>query len=439
MCHIPGGYWVAAIISILLIALYRLYFVGQLKPAPNSNILGTHTVNNNIFHQLLLNDAACTFKHDGIILCFEKVYRNRLIRTSGVPGFFSVEDQYRVFDIDPALPFDLTDASKRLIASTLDDSKPIALTHWIETGTEGFNIQYNAYETLDGDYNIPGASIVQYQRIAEFVQSKIASGQYTHLILACTGWNNYQDMSLDTYHQWLSFTKNAAHQDGQGNRFKPLFIGFTWPSRWRLPIFSFFNKANDADELGMTHISALLWKYLAPTLTAHPVPVISIGHSFGARVMSRAIHSRFLRKSTDNSYKIDLAIDFQGAYPASRFCEKNGSNGGLYNFEVPVKKHVMTRSRFDHAIKQALYSCYIGNSKSATFLQESVAARGSFEFGSVNEHGMPGSFGADKTRLLLDAHSIIHIKSSFLVGAHGDVRNQATGRMIWEFINKTQP
>lgn len=423
---------------IALYFLYRMYYVGQLKPGPNADTLGTGSVSDNIYHQLLINASACTFNHDGILLCFEKLHREKLIKENNIPVIFSVESQYNMFDIDLfALDSKSLKHAKRLVKSTLDDPKPIVLTHWIETGEKKFRVGYNAYEKVSGDYNIPGDTEVEFGKITKMIAAQMATGNFTHLIVACTGWNNYQDMSIETYHKWLSYTRNAANEDSMGDRFRPFFIGLTWPSRWPLPLASFFNKANDADELGMTHICALLWKYLIPALRSDGIPVITIGHSFGARVMSRANHSRFMHKGWDMSTQVDLAIEFQGAYPITRFCEKTGSNGGLYTADVPIKKHVMTCSKFDHAIKQAFHSKgYIGNNKSIRKLKRNTTALESFAFGEVDNNGMPIDLTAQKSKILLDAKSIIYEKSSFLVGAHGDVRNRETGRLMWEFIKQ---
>ena len=128
---------------------------------------------------------------------------------------------------------------------------------------------------------------------------------------------------------------------------------------------------------------------------------------------------------------------FQGAYPITRFWEETGSNGRLYTADVPVKKHVTTYSKYAHAIKQAIHlKGYIGSNKSIRILQHNATAVQSFAFGEVDDNGIPGIMDGDKPKILLDAKSIIYTKSSFLVGAHGDVRNRETGRLIWEFIKK---
>ena len=430
------------VIVIGSIFLYRYFFAGGLQSAANSEILGTNTKSNNIFHQFLVNPAIQHFKHDGILLCFEKVNRNRLIVKNGKPGYYSVADQYATFSIDENLECmkskGLSSLAITLAKSTLDDPKPMILTHWIETNEKDYTVGYNAYQTIkDMDYDLPKAMLEQYKAVAAHVKSKLQTGNYTHLIIACSGWNNYQDDSSYLYENWVKFTKDAAIADDRGNDFRPFVIGFTWASRWISPGVSIFNKANDADELGMTHVNALLWKYILPSLNNSNIPIITIGHSFGARVMSRANHSRFMQINIDQSTWIDKAIDFQGAYPYSRFCEKKGSNGGLYTVDIPVKKHFITYSEFDYAIKDPKWSAgYIGDNKSMPILQKDSLAKNDFEFTSLNDSGELNSYSGQKQKIMIDAKAVIKTIMTKAAGAHNDVQDKEAGRFIWEVLKK---
>ena len=78
---------IALIILIVIIFFYRYFFVGGLQSAPNSEILGTNTKSNNIYHQILVDPATLRFKHDGVLLCFEKVKRRRQIIKNGKPRY----------------------------------------------------------------------------------------------------------------------------------------------------------------------------------------------------------------------------------------------------------------------------------------------------------------------------------------------------------------
>ena len=428
--------------TIALIWLYRIYFAGALPAAPHAELLGTSTKSTSIFHQFLVNPAMLDdFKHDAILLCFEKVNRRKLIVENGRRGYYSVDAQYAAFNIDRNLEQmtakGLHEAT-RLVSSTLNDPKPIVLTHWVETTPERHTIRYSAYKSIKGvDYNLPKAGLEQFEAVTTLVKNKLQTGSFTHLVIGCSGWNNYQDHSKSLYADWLSFTKAAAEDDKRGEDYRPLFIGFTWASRWITPGLSFFNKANDADELGMTHISTLLYQYLLPALDNTRVPVITIGHSFGGRVISRANHSRFMQKGVDMSGWIDIEIDFQGAYPVTRFFEKGGSNGGLYTVDVPVKKHYMTCSEYDSAIKKPIWSVgYIGDNLSLTLLPRNPIAKNNFEFTSVDATGRFNSLAHTKPKILVDGKATISKMGSKAAGAHNDVHDEAAGRFIWEILQR---
>jgi len=432
-----------ALIVLFVVFLFRYYFVGGLQAAPNSEILGTNTKSTNVFHQFLVNPATQRFKHDGMLLCFEKVKRKRLIVKNGKPGYYSVADQYATFGIDRSLECmrskGLSCLAIRLVKSTLNDPKPLVLTHWVETSETNHTVRYNAYQNIKGtDYDLPKAMLDEYCAVAAHVKSKLQTGNYTHLVIACSGWNNYQDDSTELYENWIKFTKEAAIEEGRGNDFKPFLIGFTWASRWITPVISIFNKANDADELGITHVNALLWKYILPSLSNSNISIITIGHSFGARVISRAGHSRFMQKDIDKSTLIHKAIDFQGAYPNSRFRKKNGSNGRLYTVDIPVRKHFMTYSEFDNALKSAIWSAgYIGNNTSMPKLQNDSSAKNDFEFTSLDNAGRLNAYSGKKIKILVNANAIINAIESKAAGAHNDVQDKEAGQFIWEVLKVT--
>ncbi len=436
------GFLILLFVIAAIYVVYRFYFAGGTKAVENAGILGTGTKSNNIYHQLLVNTTAFQFGHDALILCYEKVYRSKQVVVNGQPQDYSVADQYALFGIDPGLSTFKANGLKDavgLVKATLNDPKPIMLTHWVEARSGSINLGYSAYKDLKNkDYDLPAACMVAYAEVSELIKQKLQSGKYTHLIMACTGWNNHQDRSLKTYSNWLEQTSAAAVEDNQGENFRPFFVGFTWPSSWITPGLSFFNKANDADELGMTHVNCLLWKNIVPELkkAGISIPIISIGHSFGARVMSRAVHSRFMLQPVDAKTHINLAIDFQGAYALTRFCEKKGNNGGLYTIDIPVPLHVMTCSKFDHAIKQALWSVgYIGNTSSVASLKKRITTN-DFGYCSLDDTGRLINFPEGKRKISVDAKSIINHISSLLAGAHSDVQDKEAGRFIWEMVKK---
>ena len=168
---------------------------------------------------------------------------------------------------------------------------------------------------------------------------------YSHIVIFSMGWNNNQQESIYRYNTILDNVKNVAEKNNN-NDFRPLVIGFTWPSVWfgienswlkknTAFISSYFTKQDDADEIGFTianwvvHNVVLKAKdevkeYCKDNGKRDLSPeVITIGHSMGARILSRAIFSRdYIKYETPNrppqSY-VKLFIGLQGAFSANRF------------------------------------------------------------------------------------------------------------------------
>ena len=430
------------IVLPVIIGLIAYLYFGRKKDkaVKNAEILGTESKSNNIFHQVLVQPSSFNLEHDGIIICFEKVNRKKQIVKNGLPEEYSEAMQYQLFGIDPSLKvFDekgLSDQAKQLVKSTLNDPKPITLTHWFESVDGEKQICYDAYHELENkNYDLPKAAILEYKKIGTLIKSRLESGYYTHLLIGSTGWQNNQFHSLETYNNWIEFIGQAAKQDDSTNHFKPFFLGITWPSEWITPVISVFNKANDADETGMTHINYLLWKEIMPSIAELKVkiPVVTIGHSFGARLLSRTVHSRFMLCGIRDQNEIDLAIDLQGAYPTSRFFNKEGNNGGLYAVDIPVKRHVLTTSKSDKAVKYSFWSTYVGNNESTFKIRENNSIS-SFGFAHTDSSGYLLNFPLNTRKVTVNADAMINESISKLTGAHGDVRDLEAGRFIWELI-----
>ncbi len=424
-------------VTIAVVGLiYMIYFYAPADVTPNADQLATDAKSNRVFHELLTNDSTLRegFPVDGLVLCFEKIPRDHMRRRNGETAGYSPADQCRLFGIDPSLAVltkhGLAESARKLAISTLDDPKPLMLTHWFEKANGEVHTRYNVYASLETEnYDLPAEAITQYRQIATLVCNALQTGQYTHLIIASTGWNNQPTSSVDSYTQWLNYTKKAAEEDGQV--FRPFFIGITWSSFWKTPFLSAFNKANDADELGMTHLNYLLWKELLPTLKAanSRVPAVTIGHSFGARLISRMTHSRFMLNAVDTSTAVDLEIDWQGAYPVSRYLEPEGNNGGLYTIDAPVKRHVITSSEGDKAVKIPFYSDYVGNSTSVNVVKSKPRTSAlRYRFASVDCTGRPAQTPAQP--------ALVFVPASIFVADHNDVRDTEAGRFMWEWLKR---
>ena len=82
------------------------------------------------------------------------------------------------------------------------------------------------------------------------------------------------------------------------------------------------------------------------------LPVIAIGHSFGARAMTRALFSSpLINDEKMVTSPVNLAVSLQGAMSINRFFPSLGNEGAPYRDYVSLvnTKIVLTASRFDSA------------------------------------------------------------------------------------------
>ncbi|MEO7426129.1 MAG: hypothetical protein ABI036_13155 [Fibrobacteria bacterium] len=161
--------------------------------------------------------------------------------------------------------------------------------------------------------------------------SRRKAGAYTHILVYCMGWNTDQQESMRNYNSLMGFLAEAAEKSGGGEAFRPLVIGLTWPSEWSaMKGISYVAKAGDADETGLVWGSYLLKKVLKPLKVDYALPLVVVGHSFGVRVLTRAVASNpdwvkgadggepYVDES-DKVKEIDLFVGLQGAVSANRF------------------------------------------------------------------------------------------------------------------------
>jgi hypothetical protein len=434
---------IVILFMLMIVGLLSRKYIGRVKnfkgkAVSGSETLGTDGDDNNVFHKLLTTPSELSC--DGIILAFEKIKRQKVVRQEQGKEY-SVADQYRLFGIDQSLKemdkHGFGGRAKRLVNATLNDPKPLLLTHWVEYRNGRSEIGYSAYNTLGKEkYNLASSMMEQYEALAKRIANRISQGGFTHLLIMSTGWENDQITSLDTYNRWIASTAAAAESDGASEMFVPYVVGITWPSKWATPVASVFNKANDADELGITHLNYFLWKELLPEMySVNPkIPVITIGHSFGARILSRASHSSFLFDKFPSAAMIDLSIDFQGAYPITRFFEKRGSNGGLYTVDNRVKLHVLTTSQFDTALSTAFWSVgYAGSRKARRRMERPTSG---FGICLTNAAGEPENFQNGWKKVMVNADNFINSPRRLPSGAHADVRDAEAGKFIWELLKK---
>jgi len=188
------------------------------------------------------------------------------------------------------------------------------------------------------------------------------------------GWNNDQVESIQRYNKIIKNLKESAKHHNQD--FKPLVIGLSWPSVWGnstvpvwrqlLHLFSYGNKANDADEIGYTYGNYIINKIIPrlkikSRVNEQPAKVILIGHSMGVRLLTRALFSSHILKDEESSPSgVDYVFGLEGAFSINRFVEGSGlyfpanlfSKGEGYPYSDYAKlrsKLIMTWSKEDKA------------------------------------------------------------------------------------------
>ncbi|MDR7009673.1 hypothetical protein [Paraburkholderia strydomiana] len=214
----------------------------------------------------------------------------------------------------------------------------------------------------------------------------VKANGYTHILVIVMGWNTSQDEAIRNFNDIAGNIVDAAYEeklikDGKkgdtgkkdisrkpvSSPFRPLVVGVTWPSFWTSGVANFFsypNKADDADELGLSWLNVLLYRTLPCVLKSTAgangkitLRTVLIGHSFGARAATRALFSSPVleQDSTENGKPpasvVDLAVGLQGAVSINRFVPSTSEEGAPYrNFaNLTGTRVVLTASDKDQA------------------------------------------------------------------------------------------
>ncbi len=375
------------------------------------------------------------FESDGILIGLEKISRSKL--TGG--------DKIKKKDREGLLGLNYSNylnggkkAAKKGALRVTTQGRWIMMTHWGSFDQGRFErFRFNIYQkdySKNPEYNVYQESIDELKNIAIHVDNKIKEGGYTHVVLMSTGWNCEQRESIRWYKDWLYHLANKARKEGK--RFKPFFVGISWPSVWRGNLgyyASYFQKATDADEIGLTYANRLIWKALMPSIqNADKKPeLVLIGHSFGGRILTRAAFSNMLFNKPGTG-KIDYLICAEGAFSAKRFYEtKRKRRIGIYSYSNPVLKLRSTHSINDRAVKWAVWAPFMGKYSSKRALRKGSPK---FSFGTVDRYGTI----EDEDRgayVHYDARDLIWYRMRWLEIAHNDVLRPEFSWFIYNLLN----
>lgn len=381
---------------------------------PLEKKLRVHDGESREFHSTLYYPKGLSLHYPGYIIGIQKVDRE-ILRDPSVDTWFPsfLRNDAAYFEGERNLRWGL--GTKRLLAKVVDDRKAQFVAHvtrYSQTIANGYAfgdecILYNAFDSpWFYERQVDGAEpdkrnlskVIHWKRcegapdwegdvlgkntfyangepalkaLGAFVARDLGGNGYTHVLLLVMGWNTAQDEAVRNFNDIVGNILEAARETlparSQGTEsapFRPLVIGVTWPSYWStglLNMLSYTNKAHDADELGISWLNLLLNEILPAAIGDEKTPLVVVGHSFGARAVTRAAFSSPALKSQDAATiapdaatiasKAALIVGLQGAVSINRFGRDAGDEGAPYRdfARLTSTRIVLTASKWDTA------------------------------------------------------------------------------------------
>ncbi|QVM93995.1 alpha/beta hydrolase [Pseudomonas entomophila] len=363
----------------------------------------------------------------------------------------------------------------------------------------------NLEQTHSGLRSLYQESAQALKSLEQNLTRDLTGSRYTHVIVVVMGWNTAQDEAIRNINDITGNLMAAAYEVGQAQksplnrakavrsnqvfqptaekgiyttpktdvldttRFRPLVIGVTWPSFWSNSFTNFFsygNKANDADEIGLTWLNMLVNQTVPNALAASKsnAKVVTIGHSFGARAMMRALFSSpaLAPQQAFPQSHVNLAVGLQGAVSINRFTVGDGKEGAPYrDFAKLQNTHIaLTASEHDGAaggpvfwydpsgsIKSWNLVCgAAAPASSATFdclkaSDTSASPNGLFSLCKVGDsHCTASTLSRGKVSYIDASDGITQFNSPGSGGgAHSDIYRLPMGRLLWRLIEQYAP
>ena len=269
------------------------------------------------------------------------------------------------------------------------------------------------------------------------------------------GWNNDQTESMWRYNTIIEKLYDRAKEDGV--EFHPFVVAITWPSVWRsisdlvvskklFHLISYPNKTLDADELGLTWMNWIVNDKISSLIEnekEEKPKLVLIGHSLGARILTRALFSTKHLLDSKKSDSVDLLIGLQPAFSARRFVESSGIEGYPYSdYRDKKARLVFTTSVHDRANPIANYitgAKHLGGSKGLSYARKIQEKRKSEGDSSIFEIKNWTDASKEKlvnnsTVLVIDASNIVVGSDEPSLSAHNDILDDDMSRLIWHYI-----
>ncbi len=276
------------------------------------------------------------------------------------------------------------------------------------------------------------------------LQQDLASGEYSHLVVAVMGLDTAQEEAIRNYKSIVSSIRKNA-----GDEFKPLFVGVTWPSFYANRRFdplwealAYPPIADRADAIGLSWLGVLLNDIVLPL--GDRIEVTVIAHSFGARAATMALCvGPLLRRGREDEApgsdrrQVENFIGLAAAFSLERFRRnRNIFYEDIYyrDFCPRIRRFVFTASTNDHAFLPVFWSESVGDHE---FMLEFCAAEQPVSL-SCTRAGANGEIEAFDA-----AAKVSYIDTSALMkytmpgtegGGHSDIYRRETGRLLWSLI-----
>lgn len=427
------------------------------------------------YHALLNTPFSHPFSGSGYIVGIEKSPRAKV----GFTGKTYDEARLKVPNTARLTsgPDDL-EQQIRTFEKATDDGKVMFVSHVIRYGQDqdiaksDIDLLYSVYsetafgktpgapEVSDG-YEAGWAALGQLEKHvkADLRAAKTAGRPFTHILFLSMGWNNDQFESLERYNAIYQHSIRAAETDGK--RFKPLVIGITWPSVWGgtsvvdvsnrvLHLGSYPVKALDADEIGYGIANHMLNAMLPRIEAESQLQTVLVGHSMGARILTRAYYSADQLKGAvpRPNGRAPIVIGLQGAFSINRFREDakllppvrwvvSGEGGPYQDHTAPGGKMVLTWARKDRAnpvARVATGAAHVGGRVGTRTLNRHPNLQTKFE-----ETRIAGPDQIDNIAVpcaaIRDTGKVLYIDASEIIAAHSDIRNPSVGTLVWKLTD----
>lgn len=439
------------------------------------------------YHDLLVQPYNIGLQHDGFIVGIEKSPKDLIFYPEDLEGEFDNRRFRKWQASDDLVGKEHLSARNQQFENILDDPKAMFVSHIIgyeqkedRPGSHIPSLLYSSYKnhgfsshdenlfSNDRKLNckITAPKGQHYERgwqaldcLKEKIDAKLGEkpGHYTHIVVASMGWNNDQLESVARYNALIGNTRaEAAKQDEIV--FNPLFVGITWPSVWFGKSFfnsinkighigSYLNKANDADDIGYTIGNYLLNSIIPSLRQKHKFQTVIIGHSLGARVLSRALLSgHLLKQKVDVPFSVkedSIFIGLQPAFSVRRFKENNknialvrpfhkGEGAPYVLFRKVNTKIILTTSDDDKAnpfARLLTQAAHVGGKNGRKEAEKNISHNiNTKKFKTASIEGVICQKMRKSEKLLL-------VDATNFIAHHNDIQGTAMGEFLWSVIS----